>query len=48
MVAYTTTAYYISPSGKLVKQTMTFVKVNKDEAAESISVTKPCIKVEIA
>lgn len=52
MVGYTTTAFFISPSGKLVKQTFTHVAVNKDVSSQteydSITVTKPCIKVEIS
>ena len=45
MVSYTTTAYFISPSGKLVTQTYTFVQV---KANETVAVTTPQIKVEIS
>lgn len=48
MVTYTTTAFFISPSGKLVKQTYTFVQVNKYPESETVSITKPCVKVEIS
>ena len=52
MVSYTTTAYFISPSGKLVKQTFTYVSINKDPTSQangdSITVTEPCVKVERA
>jgi len=48
MVTYTTTAYYISPSGKLVTQTFTFVQQNVDDAAETVSVTESHVKVEIS
>jgi len=46
MVTYTTTAYYYSPSGRLVTQTFTFVQANVDEEAESVSVTTPHVEVE--
>ena len=48
MVKYTTTAYYISPSGKWVAQTFTFVQVNVDEEAETLAVTTPEISLEIS
>ena len=46
MVTYTTTAYFISPSGKMVKQTYTFVQANADEDAETAAVATPHVKVE--
>jgi len=48
MVTYTQTAYFISPSGKLVTQTFTFIQKNVDEEAETVSVTTPHINVEIS
>jgi len=48
MVAFTQTAYYISPAGKLVTQTYTFVQENVDEEAETVAVTEPQVKVEIS
>lgn len=48
MVTYTQTAYYISPSGKLVTQTYTFVQENVDESAETVAVTESQVKVEIS
>jgi len=46
MVTYTTTAYFISPSGKMVKQTYTFVQVNVDDEAETVAATTPHVEVE--
>jgi len=45
MNTYTTTAYFISPSGKLVTQTLTYVQVAEEE---TISVTIPEVKIEIS
>ena len=46
MVTYTTTTYFISPSGKLVKQTYTYVQQNKDESADTTTVATPHVKIE--
>ena len=48
MVTYTTTAFFISPSGKMVTQTFTHTQVNADSEAETVSVATPQIKVEIS
>jgi len=48
MVTYTQTAYFISPSGKLVTQTYTFTQENVYTEADTVSVTTPQVKVEIS
>lgn len=40
-----TVAYFISPSGKLVKQTITLVQVSEEE---TMAVSTSAVKVEIS